>query len=68
MAEEMAFIASKLQNRKAEAKDTAFFVEDKQITEETIENFMKRKNVNAEKIGSPTTGKELLPSCKILSK
>ena len=63
-AEEMAFIASKLQNRKAEGKDTVFFLGDKQITKETTENFMKRKKVNAEKIVSLAAGKELRPSCK----
>jgi len=67
-AEEMAFIASKLQNRKEEGKDTAFFVGGRQITKEAMENFMRRKKVDAEKIGSPTTSKELHPLYKTLSK
>lgn len=67
-AEEMAFIASKLQDRKTEGKDTAFLVGGRQITKEAMENFMRRKKVNAEKVGSPTASKESHPSCKNLSK
>ena len=67
-AEEMAFIESKLQSRKAEGKDTTFFVGGRQVTKEALENFMKRKKVDAERIGSPTTSKELHISCKVLSK
>jgi hypothetical protein len=67
-AEEMAFIASKLQDRKAEGKDTTFFVRGREISKEAMENFIKRKKADAEKIGLPTTSKELRPSFKTLSK
>jgi hypothetical protein len=56
-AEEVAFFASKLQNRKAEGKGTAFFVGGRQITKESMENFLRRRKVDTEKIGSPTTSK-----------
>ncbi|PMD28754.1 hypothetical protein L207DRAFT_594121 [Hyaloscypha variabilis F] len=51
----MAFIASKLQSRKAEDKDTAFFVGGRKIAKETLENSIKRKKVDAEKIRSTIT-------------
>ncbi|KAN0106844.1 hypothetical protein V8E51_009720 [Hyaloscypha variabilis] len=54
-AEEMTFIASKMQSRTAEGKDTAFFVGGRQVTKETLENFMRRKKVDAERVRSPTT-------------
>ena len=67
-AEEMAFIASKLQNRRAEGKDTVFMRGDKQMTNEAAENFMERRKANAENVASPAAGKELLLCCKVSSK
>lgn len=60
-SEDMTFITSKLQSRKAEGKDTAFYVSGRQITEEAMNNFINRKKGVAENIASPTASKELHP-------
>jgi hypothetical protein len=64
-AEDMAFMASKMQSRQAEGKDTNFFVGGKQIPKEKMETFMKRKKGVAENILSPTTGKICIPHAKL---
>jgi hypothetical protein len=64
-AEDMAFIASKMQSRQAEGKDTDFFVGGKQIPKEKMETFMKRKKGVTENILSPTAGKICIPHAQL---
>lgn len=64
-AEDMAFITSKMQSRKAEGKDTEFKIGGRQITKEAMENFMNRKRADGENIGSPTASKIYTPQAKL---